>query len=227
MAGESREPIAMGGAPPKNPLAHTSRCRYPQAMRHLLLTLLLALPAAASAQVISVYATFSGTDATGLVNGNAGNVTSGYFPTTTSHFSPGVGAGVTFGVLPIGPVHIGLDLRGSTKPGSDGADLILAGPRLGLKLPAIRLKPYVQASGGYLRTRTTLVNSGLPSGTQLTAQYGAWEALGGVDYPLLPVLDFRVIEVGAGRAYEYSAAGVSGSYTVSLFTINSGLVLHF
>ena len=197
-------------------------------MRRLLLPLLvLALSTVAHAQIFSAYATFSGTNATGLVNGNAGNVTSGYFPTTTTHFSPGVGGGVTFGVLPIGPVHIGLDLRGSTKPGKDGADLILAGPRLGLKLPVIRLKPYVEAAGGYLRTRTTLVNSGLPAGTQLTAQYGAWEALGGIDYPLLPVLDFRMIEFGAGKAYEFSAAGVSGTYTVSLFTINSGLVLHF
>ena len=196
-------------------------------MRRFLLTLLLALPAAASAQVISIYGTFSGTNASGLVDGNAGSITSGYTTTTTSHFSPGFGGGVTFGILPVGPVHLGFDLRGSTKPGSDGADLILAGPRLGLKIPAIRLKPYVQASGGYLRTRTTLVNSGLPAGSQLTAQYGAWEAIGGIDYPLLPVLDFRVIEVGGGKAYEYSAPGVGATYTVSLFTINTGLVLHF
>ena len=200
---------------------------YPEAMRSFLLSILLLLPAAASAQVISIYGTFSGTNASGLVDGNAGSISTGYTTTTTSHFSPGVGGGVTFGILPVGPVHLGFDLRGSTKPGSDGADLILAGPRLGLKLPAIRLKPYVEAAGGYLRTRTTLVNSGLPSGTQLTAQYGAWEALGGIDYPLLPVLDLRLIEVGAGKGYEYSAAGVSGTYTVSLFTINSGLVLHF
>ena len=196
-------------------------------MRRLLPLLVLALVTAAHSQVFSAYATFSGTDVFGLVNGNTGNVISGYHTTTTSHLSPGIGGGVTLGVLPIGPVHLGFDLRGSTKPGNDGADLVLAGPRLALKLPVIRLKPYVQASGGYLRTRTTLVNSGLPAGTQLTAQYGAWEALGGVDIPLLPVLDLRLIEVGGGKAYEFSAAGVNGTYTVSLFTVNSGLVLHF
>ena len=197
-------------------------------MRRLLLPLLvLALPAVAHAQVFSAYATFAGTNASGLVNGNTGNVTTGYTTTTTSHLSPGIGAGITFGALPLGPVHLGFDLRGATKPGNDGSDLILVGPRLGLKIPAIKLKPYVQASGGYLRTRTTLVNSPLPAGTQLTAQYGAWEALGGVDLPLLPVLDLRLIEVGGGKAYEFSAAGVSGTYTVSLFTFNSGLVLHF
>ena len=194
--------------------------------RLLLLAVLLAAPAA-PAQIISVYATFSGTNASGLVNGNSGNVISGYTPTTTTHFSPGVGAGVTLGILPIGPVHLGLDLRGATRPGNDGYDLIMAGPRLGLKLPVIRFKPYVQASGGYLRTRTTLVNSGLPPGSQLTADYGAFEVLAGVDYALLPILDLRVIEVGGGRAYELTAAGVSNTYQVSLFTINSGLVLHF
>ena len=196
-------------------------------MRRLLLSLLLTIPAIAPAQMFSAYATFSGTNATGLVNGTAGNVTTGYSPTTTNHFSPGIGGGVTFGILPVGPVYLGFDLRAATKPGNDGSDLILAGPRLGLKLPAIKLKPYVQASGGYLRTRTTLVNSGLPAGTQLTASFGAWEALGGVDYPLLRVLDIRLIEVGGGKAYEINAAGVNGTYTVSLYTINSGLVLHF
>jgi len=194
--------------------------------RFLLLAVLLAAPAV-PAQVFSVYATYSATNATGLVNGTAGNVISGYNPTTTSKFSSGAGAGITLGILPIGPVHLGFDLRGATKPGNDGFDLIMAGPRLGLKLPVVRLKPYVQASGGYLRTRTTLINSGLPPGTQLTADFGAFEVLGGVDYQLLPVLDLRLIEVGGGKAYEISAAGVNGTYQVSLFTINSGLVLHF
>jgi len=197
-------------------------------MRRLLPLLVLAIStSAAPAQVFSAYATFAGTNSSGLVNGNTGSVTTGYTTTTTTHFSPGVGGGVTFGILPIGPIHLGFDLRGSTKPGNDGADLVLAGPRVGLKLPVIKLKPYVQVSGGYLRTRTTLVNSGLPAGTQLTAQYGAWEVLGGVDIPLLPVLDLRLVEVGGGKAYEFSAAGVNGTYTVSLFTVNSGLVLHF
>lgn len=191
-------------------------------MRRLLPLLVLALSTAAPAQVFSAYATFAGTNVSGLVNGNT---TSGY--STTSHLSPGIGGGVTFGILPLGPVHLGFDLRGSTKPGNDGADLILAGPRLALKLPAIKLKPYIQASGGYLRTRTTLVNSPLPAGAQLTAQYGAWEALGGIDFPLLRVLDLRLIEVGGGKAYQFSAAGVNGSFTASLFTVNTGLVLHF
>ena len=91
----------------------------------------------------------------------------------------------------------------------------------------IKLKPYVQASGGYLGTRTSIINSPLPTGTQLRAHFGAWEALGGVDVPLLPVLDLRVIEVGGGEAYELGSDGVNGTHTVSLFTINSGLVLHF
>ena len=196
-------------------------------MRRLLPLLLLACSATAPAQVFSAYATFSGTHISGLINGTTGNVTSGYTATTTSQLSPGAGAGITVGFLPIGPVHLGFDLRGSTKPGNDGYDLILFGPRLAIKLPAIRIKPYVQASGGYLGTRTTLTPTPLPAGTQLRAHFGAWEALGGIDIPLLPVLDLRLIEVGGGKAYEISAAGVNGTYTVSLFTASSGLVFHF
>jgi hypothetical protein len=196
-------------------------------MRRLLLLAVLLLPAAAHAQIISLYGTFSDTHLSGLIDGTAGNVTAGYSNTTTSHFTPGLGAGATFGVLPLGPIRLGFDLRGSTKPGNDGSDLILAGPRLGLKLPLLRVKPYIQASGGYLRTRTTLANSPLPTGTQSTATFGAYEVAGGVDLPLAPFFDLRLIELGGGRGYNISAAGINGTYTVSLFTINTGLVFHF
>ena len=191
-------------------------------MRRFLPLLALLIGSAAHAQVISLYGTFSDTHLTNLVTGSTGNPS---VTTTTSHFTPGFGLGATFGFLPIGPIHLGLDVRGSSKPGNDGSDLILVGPRLAVKLPVIRLKPYIQASGGYLRTRTTLINSPLPAGTQDTATFAAYEIIGGIDYPLLPILDFRVIELGGGQGV--SAFGSGNGHNTSLFTVNSGLVLHF
>jgi hypothetical protein len=72
-----------------------------------------------------------------------------------SFWTSGVGGGVTFNFLPVGPVRLGLDLRGSTRPGSVGADTAMAGFKVGFNPPLIRLKPYIQAFAGYVGTRTT------------------------------------------------------------------------
>jgi hypothetical protein len=191
-------------------------------MRRFLPLLALLFAPLTQAQVLSLYGTFSDPHLTNLVDGATGNNAT---LTTISHFTPGFGLGATFGFLPIGPIHLGLDVRGSSKPGNDGSDLILVGPRLAAKLPGLRLKPYLQASAGYLRTRTTLVSSPLPAGTQETSTYAAYEIIGGLDYPLLPILDFRVIELGGGQGV--SAFDSGDGHNTSLFTVNSGLVLHF
>ena len=189
-------------------------------MRRLLSLLLACLPPAAHGQIVSLYATFSPNHLSGLSTGstNAG-------PTTTSYWTPGVGSGVTLNVLPVGPVRLGVDLRGSASGGTNSADLILAGPRLTLKLPVVGLKPYAEAAGGYLRTHTTLVNSPF-AGSTFTNSFAAYEILGGIDAPLLPFLDLRVIEIGGGQGRSITAAGTA-AYTISLFTLNTGVVFHF
>jgi hypothetical protein len=55
-------------------------------------------------------------------------------------------------------------------------------------------------------------------------QYIAWEILGGIDYPLAKIIDLRIIEVGGGKGYDVLGAANSN---LSLFTVNSGLVVHF
>jgi len=186
----------------------------------------LALAPAAHAQ-FSAYATFSPTHLSGVRNGNSSfsSANNGY--TTTSFWTEGVGGGVTFNVLPLGPVKLGLDLRGSTMPGTNGADLVLGGVKLGVNVPLVRFKPYVQASGGYLGTRTRIVG-GAASGSSENDKFAVYEVLGGIDYGLVPFFDLRLVEVGAGRGYNISGAGTtSGNYQVTLFTINTGLVFHF
>ena len=197
-------------------------------MRRVLFLIALAAATTARAQVLSVYATST--------NMRASNVQTGVIGSTnqyTSFFTSGIGGGITLGALPLGPIHLGFDLRGSTKPGVNGFDTALGGLRLGIKPPLIKLKPYVQASVGYVATRTTnltTVTSGstttTPGGT-FTNQYIAYQAFAGVDYPILPILDFRIVEIGAGQGFSTGLTFSSNAGNISLFNINTGLVLHF
>jgi hypothetical protein len=189
--------------------------------RYVLLGVLAAcLVTNARAQVLAVYVTSS--------SGRFSNVQTGTLlpsgPQYTNFWASGVGGGVTFNFLPVGPVKLGLDLRGSTRPGTTGADTAMGGFKLAFSPPLIHIKPYVQASGGYVSTRTVNVTAGSNGGT-FGNQYAAWEILGGIDIPLAPFLDLRAVEVGGGTGI--SIPGGPSTPNISLFTVNSGLVLHF
>jgi hypothetical protein len=184
-------------------------------------TLLIGL--SARAQVASLYVTSSSTRFSKVQTGTMASG-AGYQSQYTSFWTSGIGGGVTFNFLPVGPVKLGFDLRGSTRPGTTGADTAMAGLKLAFTPPLIHIKPYVQASGGYVATRTVNVSAG-GNGATFGNQYAAWEILGGVDIPLAPFLDLRAIEVGGGQGFDI--LGSSSTPNISLFTINSGLVLHF
>lgn len=190
----------------------------------LLASLALLLPALPSrAQVVSIYGTFSPSHISNIPNGNS-TASPGYV--TADYWAPGVGAGLTLNFIPVGPVKLGVDFRGSTKPGTSGDDLILVGPRLAVNLPLVRLKPYIQASGGYLRTRTALATSTI-AGSTFTHTYGAWEVAGGIDNPITPFFDLRLIEVGSGKGYLVNSSGFSPDANATIFTLSTGLVFHF
>ena len=179
---------------------------------------------AARSQVVAVYATVSPSHLSNVESGAVYSVT-GYTEHTASYWSTGYGGGVTLSVVPVGPVRIGFDLRGSTKPGSTGMQSALFGVKVGVHVPAIRLHPYIQGSIGYLDAATTNVSTpaGQSSGTIggiFESKYAAYEVMGGVDYPLIGPLDIRIVEVGVGR-------GALSSYDPTFVTINTGLVLHF
>jgi len=196
-------------------------------MRRIMMVATLVLLSSATAvhaQGISIYATSS--------NSRFSNVQTGALLTPsgpqnqyTNFWTSGIGGGVTFNIIPVGPVRVGLDLRGSTRPGTVGSDSAMAGIKVGFHPPLIRLKPYLQASGGYLATRTVNVSTGAPANSTFNNQYAAWEILGGIDVPIAPFLDFRAIELGGGTGV--SVFGSPNAPNVSLFTVNSGLVVHF
>jgi hypothetical protein len=188
--------------------------------RHTCFLIAVLLFAVSARAQVAVYVTSS--------SGHFSNVPTGVIGTGnqeqyTSYWASGIGGGVTLNFLPIGPVKLGFDFRGSTRPGTTGADTAMGGIRLGINPPLIRIKPYVQASAGYVATRTVNVSSGLV-GQTFTNKCPAWEILGGIDYPLMRFLDLRVIEVGGGQAYPLLS---SSNSNISMFTINTGVVFHF
>ncbi|GAC1655358.1 MAG: hypothetical protein NVS9B15_16160 [Acidobacteriaceae bacterium] len=188
-----------------------SRLRFPMIVA-LLLLFADVLPGRAQ---VSVYGTFSPIRISTSANGNVYG----------SYWDRGFGGGVTLTVLPLGPLSLGLDLRGSTTPGSSGTDTALGGLKLGLRVPLISLKPYIQASGGYLRTRTS-VGVGNIAGATSNYGFGVYEIMGGLDTAIFPHVDLRLIEIGAGQGKNISGP-TSGLADISILTVNTGVVLHF
>jgi hypothetical protein len=185
--------------------------------QNLLLSVLLiaSASAAARAQVAEVYVTSANVHVTNVPSGSAGN------PLTTRYdtfWASGVGGGVTVNFLPLPIVSLGFDLRGSTKPGTTGADTAMVGLKLGVHPPIIRIKPYIQGSVGYVAARTPSA----ANGSSLTNKYLAYEVFGGIDYPLAHFIDFRVIEIGGGGVISSGSSNSPG-----IFNIDTGLVIHF
>jgi hypothetical protein len=184
-------------------------------MRRLLVaSVLLFVSIAAHAQVSEIYITSANLRLSGVPDGFAGNST-----LHDTFWAYGIGGGVTLNLLPLPVVSLGIDVRGSTRPGTAGADTALAGLKLGIHPPLIRVKPYIQGSTGYLAARAASVSV---AGTTVTNKYLAWQILGGVDVPLVHFVDLRLIEVGGGGVINSSSTNAP-----SLFAINSGIVIHF
>lgn len=186
--------------------------------QNLLLSVFLvviAAAAAARAQVAEVYVTSANAHITDVPSGTSGNPPATQYDT---FWSSGIGGGVTVNFLPLPVVSLGVDLRGSTKPGTTGADSAMVGLKLGVHPPVIHIKPYIQGSVGYLAARTPSAGND----SSLTNKYLTYEVFGGIDYPLAHFIDFRVIEIGAGGVIASDSANSPG-----IFNIDTGLVLHF
>ncbi|MDQ2924046.1 MAG: hypothetical protein M3R43_00565 [Acidobacteriota bacterium] len=197
-------------------------------MRRINFTFVLAialLAPAMHAQIVSVYATFSPAHVSNVASGVI--IANGGFQTQTASFwAPGIGGGVTLNFLHLGPATLGFDFRGSTKPGTVGADTALAGIKLGFHPPHLRFKPYVQGSAGYLASRSHLSFIDPPADPTATNKYIAYEVLGGLDYSLVHFVDLRLVEVGVGKGI-LTGINFGGSSNATLFTVNTGVVVHF
>src|ERR1700687_674676 len=117
--------------------------------------------------------------------------------------------GVYYDFMKLGPVRLGADLRGSiltTKRGAylnfngSGARIYsaLGGVRASFHTPIASLKPYIQASAGLGRSDYGLFTQGSTNGQVVIHNNFEYEGLAGLDIKLLPILDWRVAELGYG-----------------------------
>jgi hypothetical protein len=197
------------------------------------IALIAAFTSTASAQILSVYGTYSPFHLTNASYSTINN----FDGTTTFHtgeaWGNSVNLGATLKLYNFGPASLGLDLRGSPKKfGNPGASNVFAGLKVNVKLPVTHIKPYVQGSVGrlYLRTTASTTNNyGYGPGvintfTQSTdEQATAYEFMAGADYPLAHFIDIRMVELGVARAG--SSAFTRISHTLLL--VNTGIVVHF
>lgn len=161
----------------------------------ILLGCLMLFPPAANAQT-GIYATFS------AANFNAPNVKWQY--------------GSTFGLyddfISVPFAGIGLDARASLL-GSGNTRLFtgLAGPRIQFHPHVIPLMPYFEGlvGGGGLR-----VGEGVATQDKTVLTY---EGVAGLDWTILPRIDWRVVE--------FSLGGVSNVSDVSPRTLSTGIVV--
>lgn len=126
----------------------------------------------------------------------------------------------------MGPFRLGVDLRGSVLNSNKSAtnfasstDFVreysfLGGLRGGVHTPFKWLHPYAQVSAGLGRSNADLVNID-PRSYQNFTQV---EGFVGADISILPVLDLRAIELGAGE--------MLGPTNHSIQSIGIGIVFH-
>ncbi|WP_263381906.1 hypothetical protein [Granulicella arctica] len=164
--------------------------------------------------------------------------TQGTTTSTNGSFDPvGGGGGVYYDYKTYGPVRLGFDVRGSITNSTKGAYTNfnaagghisngLAGVRGSFHTPFLPLKPYVEGMVGVARTNFgTGFNSGLATsgvsnttGIQSTTHL-EYDGFAGLDIAILPVVDFRLVELGYG-----AIQGTGHTYPVG--TISTGLVFH-
>jgi len=114
-----------------------------------------------------------------------------------------------------GPIYLGSDARLEFARGSYSSNALLFGLRLAAKPVAVPLKPYIQASLGLVHFNQTDLNA---ASTNIE-----YRIAGGVDFTLLPHVDWRVIEVGSGSILDYNI-GSGTAQGDSLTTYSTGIV---
>jgi hypothetical protein len=141
--------------------------------------------------------------------------------------------GVYYDFMNLGPVRLGADLRGSiltTKRGAyvnfngSGARIYsaLGGVRASFHTPIASLKPYIQASVGLGRSDYGLFTQGSTNGQVVIHNNFEYEGLAGLDIKLLPMLDWRVAELGYGGLNPFGTYG--HNYTIK--QVSMGFVFH-
>lgn len=145
----------------------------------------------------------------------------------------------------LGPVRLGLDLRGgdfhanksatSFAGGKNtvGLDDVLVGVRGAFHTKYSWLSPYVQVSAGYARSNATEpfgAPNALPNQTFLPRyedNFVMYEGFAGVDLHVFPLIDLRPVEVGIGNMNRFGTGGPNdGTGSVGVKSIGAAVVFH-
>jgi hypothetical protein len=157
----------------------------------------------------------------------------------------GIQVGGYYDFRKVGPVLLGLDLRGgafhSNKSATSAAggtnatgfDYGLVGVRGSFHTHYSWLSPYVQVSAGYARSNatlpfgaTTLNGSGAPT-ARTEDNFLMYEGFAGIALHVFPVIDLRPIEVGIGNMNRFGgSATVDGPASVGVKSIGAAIVFH-
>ncbi|WP_158942031.1 hypothetical protein [Granulicella sp. S190] len=204
----------------------------------LLATLAVATTVSARAQV-GVYGMFTVNRLSNIASSpeQNPNVTS----TRTNSVDPlGGTGGIYYDFLKLGPIKLGADLRGSiltTKRGGyesfngGGARIYstLGGVRAVFKTPFAPLKPYVQGSVGLgrsdyglLYTEAGVTDNGIVGNSPILRNNFEYEGIAGLDIKLLPILDYRVVELGYGGLDPFG----TNSHNYPIKQVSMGFVFH-
>jgi hypothetical protein len=180
-------------------------------LRQLSIFLSLVVLAATARAQVGIYGKF---DATHVSTANTNFESTAWYN--------GAGAGIYYDFFHAGPIGLGADLRGDLLYGNPQKYRdALFGLRLSVKPPVLPIRPYIQGSVG----AGGPTHSGLGSVGTIYSNKFQYQILGGVDYALVPHLDWRVAELGYGRMSGISSGAPAP--VVTLFSIGSGLVLRF
>ena len=140
---------------------------------------------------------------------------SNYLSNGHDHF--GFGAGITYNFPIQSRLTAGIDFRGSISPGATGGGFGAASLRFGFVPHHNPLRPYLQLGGGFVTSKVAASYS--TTGNQSVTNDSIDLAFG-LDVRITPSFDWRAVEIA-------SAAGNSGSTTVAVASIGTGIVYHF
>jgi hypothetical protein len=195
------------------------------------LPLLAAIAFAASAHAqLGVYGSVTLNNLTGQSGSPAApaSYTAGSqaFPLTYQGVNPiGGTGGIYYDFKSFGPVRIGADVRGVVTNAKRGAETqfqgtgvhigsILGGARFVFSVPIVPLRAYLEPAVGLGRS-----DFGIQSQRVNSLEY---HLFAGADLKVLPVLDWRVVELGYGGLDSLG----TNSHNYPLKSISTGLVLH-
>jgi hypothetical protein len=141
----------------------------------------------------------------------------------------GGGGGVYYDFKTLGPIRLGADLRGTITNSKQGAYTnfrgsgtriysTLGGIRAVIHTPILPLKPYVQFSAGLGRSDYGLFTNG----AVVVHNNFQFEGFAGVDFRVLPVMDFRIVELGYGGLTSFGTNG----HTYPIGSLSTGVVFH-